>query len=69
VDIAISTCLAVCDDEPSSLHDVKEFKMFLFLAIVTQMEHDIHNILKDSWLMMEHFSVTLYDKRRQEKWA
>jgi hypothetical protein len=43
------------DSGPSPLPDVTENEMFLFLAIISQVGHDICNSLANSWLTIEQF--------------
>jgi hypothetical protein len=49
-------------DGPSPAHDITECEMFLFLAIIVQMGHDIRDSLKDYWTVTEQFCTLFYSK-------
>jgi hypothetical protein len=40
---------------PSPLSDMTEMEMFLFLALILQMGHDLRDRLTDYWSKMEQF--------------
>jgi hypothetical protein len=52
--------LEVLDDGPSPLPDVTESEMFLFLAIIIQMGHNVRDGLADYWLTIEQFLTPFY---------
>jgi hypothetical protein len=47
--------LDTLNDGPSPLPDITESEMFLFLAIIIQMRHDIWDSLADYWSTIEQF--------------
>jgi hypothetical protein len=47
-------------DGPSPLTDVTESEMFLFLAIIIQMGHDIWDSLADHWSTIKQFLTPFY---------
>jgi hypothetical protein len=52
--------LDVLDDGPSPLPDVTESEMFLFLAIIVQMRHDVWDSLSDLLVTTEQFLAPFY---------
>jgi hypothetical protein len=54
--------LEFIDNGPSLVSDVTESEMCLFLAIVIQVGHDIHDNLKDCWSTTEQFLSPFCDK-------
>jgi hypothetical protein len=50
------------DNGPSPVLDVNESEMFLFLVIIIQMGHDIHDKLKDCWSTTELLFSPFYGK-------
>jgi hypothetical protein len=54
--------LSTLDDGSSPQPDVTESEMFLFLAIIVQMGHDIRYSLADYWSMTEQFHTPFYSK-------
>jgi hypothetical protein len=53
--------LDTLDDGPSPLPDVNESEIFLFLAIIVQMGHDLRDSLTDFWSTIEQFLPPFYD--------
>jgi hypothetical protein len=54
--------LDTLDNGPSPAPDITECEMFLFLAIIVQMGHDIRDSLKDYWTVTEQFRTPFYSK-------
>jgi hypothetical protein len=54
--------LDTLDNGPSPAPDITECDMFLFLAIIVQMGHDIRDSLKDYWTVTEQFCTPFYSK-------
>jgi hypothetical protein len=50
------------ENGPSLVPDITESEMFLFLVVVIQMGHDIHDNLKDYWSTTEQFLSPFYGK-------
>jgi hypothetical protein len=48
------------EDGPSPRPDVTDSEMFLFLAIIIQMGHDVRDTLKDYWSTAEQFATPFY---------
>jgi hypothetical protein len=48
------------EDGPSLLADVTEMEMFLFLALIFQVGHDLRQRLTDCWSKTEQFYTPLY---------
>jgi hypothetical protein len=60
--------LDMLDNGPSPAPDITECEMFLFLAIIAQMGHDIRDSLKDYWTVTEQFRTPFYSKTMTCDW-
>jgi hypothetical protein len=56
--------LDTLDHGPSPAPGIIECEIFLFLAIIVQMGHDIQNSLKDYWMVTEQFRTPFYSKTK-----
>jgi hypothetical protein len=50
------------DKRPSSVPDITESEMLLFLALIIQMGHDVRDSSKDYWTVSEQFLIPFYSK-------